>query len=129
MTWKATVVCAGGVPAARLGRAGAEVIIRHSVRGDAVDVRLPWTVWHGLVRATCSGRLDRLGAGWSVWTLSGGRSGLKGQAVVHSFGYLHRWEIELPVAVWEAVAGEMRSGRLDHLPAVDAGELAAEVQA
>ncbi len=129
MTWKATAVGAGGVPAARVGRAGAEVVIRHTGSGDAVvDVRLPWPVWHGLVRATRTGRFDRLGAGWSAWTSSGGRSRLDGQSVIHSFGYLHRWEIRLPVAVWEALAGEMRAGRLDQLPAVDAGELAAEVR-
>ncbi len=128
MTWKATTVCTGAAPAARVGRAGAVVVIRHGAGGSSgpIDVCVPWLVWITLTRVTRGGRLDRLGPAWTAWTSSGGRSRLVRETVTHGFGYEYRQEVELPLRVWKALATEICVGAVETLPTVTVAELEAE---
>ncbi|WP_256788259.1 hypothetical protein [Frankia sp. AvcI1] len=123
MLWQAAGPATSEAPTVRVARSGAEVVIRYRTTSGQVDVRLPLVVWMGLTKAVRSGRLDRLGMGWSSWTPSGGRTPLDGDQVVLGFGYPHRREARLPAPVWRALAAAVRAGTLDLLPAADQRDL------
>ncbi|WP_261565299.1 hypothetical protein [Frankia gtarii] len=123
MFWTATEQATPQAPAVQVARSGTEIVIRYRTTDRHDDLRLPLVVWLGLANATRTGRLDRLGAAWSSWTSSGGRTRLDGDQVVLGFGYLHQREARLPEPVWRALAAAVRAGTLEQLPAADHDEL------
>lgn len=110
-------------PTIRVGRDGAETVIRYR-DGDVDDaVRLPDTVWHALAAAILVGEFDYLTTEWSRIGQAYGRVRLVGEAgdtVEIAYGYLHLHTAVLPRTVWTLLVTAVRAGELDTLP-VDAG--------